>query len=304
MWRSNRCCTVLALQLFPLPTMKKITILFTLIVLLSGESFSQEVKELYKEEQGDDFPNLGEKPFDFGEEIEYKLYFGIFTVGRGKFKIQENSYKINGRPSYKVDVRAKTTGVIDWLAKVDDHWGGYIDTASLNPHRAYRIIKEGKYRLNEVVNYDHKSQMLEVKQMKRNDDSFREPMYYEFPQQLKDMISGFAYFRMVDFDTLELREVVTIPAFFEDTFYDMKIRYLGKETIETEVGYIRAHKVSPVMPDNKIFEGEDSILAWFSDDKNKIPLKVDAELYIGSGGLEITSFRKVKYPINFDMSKQ
>lgn len=281
--------------------MKKL-ILFYLLVMMSSAG-AQEMKDLYQEvETTDDFPPIENKPFEVGEEIEYKIYFGFFTIGKGRFKVQNSTHKINGRPSYKVDVQAKTTGMVDWIAKVDDHWGGYIDSTSLNPHRAYRIIKEGKYRKNEVVNYDHSSQMLEVKSMGKNDKDFREPKYFQFPQQVKDLISGFAYFRALDFDTLQVRDTITIPAFFEDTFYDMKILYLGLETIETDIGKIRAHKVAPIMPENKIFEGEDAILAWFSADKNKIPLKIDAHLYIGSGGLEIISFRKVKYPINFDMS--
>lgn len=284
--------------------MKKIAGLLTVILISTFAVQAQEIKSLYKEKQGDDFPDIGPKPFELGEHIQYKIYFGFFTIGKGEFKVSKSAFRINGRPSYKIDVKAKTTGVIDWLAKVDDHWGGYIDTASLNPHRAYRIIKEGKYRKNEVVNYDHKSQMLEVKSMGKNDKDFKEPMYYQFPQQIKDLISGFAFFRTIDFDKLQPRDVITIPAFFEDTFYDLKVRYIGRETIKTDIGYIRAIKVSPVMPENKVFEGEDSILAWFSDDKNKIPLKIDAELYIGSGGLEITSFRNVKYPINFDMSRR
>ena len=44
------------------------------------------------------------------------------------------------------------------------------------------------------------------------------------------------------------------------------------------------------MPENSIFEGEDAVLAWISDDDNKIPLKVEAEMFIGHAGIELTSF--------------
>ena len=46
----------------------------------------------------------------------------------------------------------------------------------------------------------------------------------------------------------------------------------------------------PVMPDNSIFEGEDAILAWISDDENKIPLKVEAEMFIGHAGIELSDY--------------
>jgi hypothetical protein len=170
------------------------------------------------------------------------------------------------------------------------------------PHQAYRFIKEGNYRKNEFVNYDHNSQMLEVKSKGKNDDEYGESMYYQFPPQIRDLISGFAYFRAVDFDTLMPNDTITVPAFFEDTFYNLEIVYLGDETLDLSIGKVRAHKVAPVMPETKIFAGENSVLGWFSADKNKIPLKINADLTVGSGGIEITTFRNIKYPINFDMS--
>ena len=54
----------------------------------------------------------------------------------------------------------------------------------------------------------------------------------------------------------------------------------------------------PVMPDNNLFRGENSIRFWISDDKNKIPLKVEAEMFIGSAGVEITSFKGLKNPVS------
>ena len=277
--------------------------IIVLLILVSNTLKCQDYDDYFSANPKADFPVIENRPFDFGEEIQYKIYYGFFTIGKGQFKVHKNPFKVNKRGAYKIDVRAKTTGMVDWVAKIDDQWGGYIDTTSLVPHQAYRIIKEGNYRKTEVVNYDHNSQMLEVKTKGKNDEDFKEPMYYEFPQQVRDLISGFAYFRSLDFDKIKVRDTITIPAFFEDTFYKLQVVYLGKETIDTPVGKIRAHKVTPVMPENKIFDGEDSVLAWFSDDENKIHLKINAKLYVGSGGLEITGFKNVKHPINFDMSK-
>jgi hypothetical protein len=282
--------------------MKKLILfigLYSVVLMGYGQ---KDYEDLYSEIPTEDFPEIKYIPFEAGEEIDYKIYYSFITVGRGKLKVQKNPYRINNRAAFKVDVRAKTTGMVDWVAKIDDHWGGYIDTASLVPHQAYRFIKEGNYRKNEIVSYDHNSQMLEVKTRGRNEKDYGNHMYYEFPPQIRDLISGFAYFRAVDFDTLMPQDTIKIPAFFEDTFYNLEIVYLGDETLDLEIGKIRAHKVTPVMPETKIFDGENSVLGWFSADKNKIPLKINAKLYVGSGGLEITSFRNIKYPINFDMS--
>ncbi|MGM0582595.1 MAG: DUF3108 domain-containing protein [Bacteroidota bacterium] len=282
--------------------MKKLLLLCLSVMLFYSAYGQSNYEDLYTEIPKEDFPVIENIPFEAGEEIEYKIHYSFITVGRGQIKVQKNPYKINNRAAYKVDVKAKTTGMVDWVAKIDDHWGGYIDTTSLVPHQAYRFIKEGNYRKKEIVSYDHNSQMLEVKSMGRKDDTYGEPMYYEFPPQIRDLISGFAYFRAVDFDTIMVNDTIRVPAFFEDTFYNLEIVYLGDETLDLPIGEVRAHKVTPIMPKTKIFDGENSISAWFSADKNKIPLKINAKLYVGSGGLEITSFKNLKYPINFDLS--
>lgn len=275
--------------------MRKLILFF---ILIAPFAQAQEYQDLYDEGNKEDFPYI-EKPFKKGEELEYKLSYGIFTIGKGLVKVQPNTYNVNNRPTYKVDVKAKTVGMVGWVAKVDDHWGGYIDTTSLVPHVAFRNIKEGKYRKNEVVNYDHQSNMLEVKVIDKKTGKFKEPDYYEFPPQIRDLISGFSYFRAISFDTIQQNDTITVPAFFEDTFYNLKIIYLGKEMVETKLGEIRAHKVRPVMPENSIFDGEDAVLAWFSADRNKLPLKIEAKLFIGSGALELTSYKNVKYPVHF-----
>jgi hypothetical protein len=47
-----------------------------------------------------------------------------------------------------------------------------------------------------------------------------------------------------------------------------------------------------------VFDGENSVTAFFSDDKNRIPVKIDAEMFIGSAGVELTSYQGLKNPLN------
>ena len=41
------------------------------------------------------------------------------------------------------------------------------------------------------------------------------------------------------------------------------------------------------MPENKLFGGDDPIRLFLSDDKNKIPLKVHASMFVGSVQVDI-----------------
>lgn len=110
------------------------------------------------------------------------------------------------------------------------------------------------------------------------------------------MISGYLYFRSLDFSRLTVGDTVTIKAFLEDTFYDLQVICYKRDVIEVRAGTFKAIAFRPVMPENSIFEGEDAVLAWISDDQNNIPLRVEARMFIGHAGIELTEYQNLKYP--------
>ena len=46
------------------------------------------------------------------------------------------------------------------------------------------------------------------------------------------------------------------------------------------------------MPENSLFDGENSIRVWISDDINKVPLKIKANMFVGAVEVDIESFVK------------
>lgn len=268
--------------------MKRLWIAVILGFVFSG--FTSERKEIY--------PVVKNDSFSKGELLEYKMSYGIFTVGKGSTRIDKQYYKINNRDCFKIDVFGRTVGMVDWVADVDDQWGAYVDTSALVPHVAYRKIREGRYKKDEIINFDHPKGKIEAKVFNHKTGKFKEPKYYDAPAQVRDLISGFMFLRTQDLSKVKVGDTVTISGFFEDTFYKLKVVYKGKEVVKTKAGKIRALVFKPSMPENSLFKGKDSITAWFSDDKNRIPIKVSADMFIGSAGVELTSFKGLKNPIN------
>ena len=246
----------------------------------------------------DTFPRVNNNSFTKGEVLHYKMSYGIFSIGRGSTTIHDNYYKMNNRDCFKVDVFGRTTGMVDWVADVNDQWGAYIDTIALVPHMAYRKIREGRYKKDEIISFDHLGRKIEAKVFDHKTGKYKEPLYYDAPPQVRDLISGFMYMRTQDFSKVQVNDTVVVEGFFEDTFYKLKILYKGKETVRTKAGKFNAIVLKPLMPDNKLFNGENSITAWFSDDKNRIPLKISADMFIGSAGVELTSYSGLKNPVN------
>ena len=233
---------------------------------------------------------VNNKTFVKGEFLKYKASYGIFTVGHGTWKIQNNSIQMHDRPTYQVDVYGKTSGFVDFVASVNDHWKSYVDTATLVTHLAMRNLKEGRYKKIDITEFFHQDSLIKVKDMDFEKGTFKDAEEYEMEGVTRGMISGFMHMRTLDFTSLVKGDTLTIKSFLDDTFYDLQVVCYKREVVETKAGSFKSVVFRPVMPDNSIFEGEDAILAWISDDENKIPLKVKAKMFIGHAGIELTEF--------------
>ena len=269
--------------------MKKFIFSLFLVAVLSG--FVEQYNDVYPYSKNDSFSR--------GEVIRFKMTYGFFTIGKGMVQIQPDYINFNNRPCFKVDITGKTVGMVDWVADIDNRYGAYVDTVSILPLQFYRKQREGNYKKDEWTNFNHEKKKIEVTTLDNKTGKLKEPIYYDAPEHVRDMVAGFLYLRVMNFSKLKAGDTVTVKGFFEDEFFKLKIVFQGRETIKIKAGHIRTLVFKPVMPKNKIFDGENSITAWFSDDKNRIPVKINADLFIGSGGVELTEFSGLKNPLNF-----
>lgn len=244
------------------------------------------------------YPLVKNDSFRRGEYIKYKLTYGIFSVGKGHATLNEKYHVVNDRTCFKLDFYGNTVGMLSWVTHVNDHWGAYIDTASILPEVSYRIIREGRYKLDEYTYFNHDKRKVSVKVVDSKTGKFKEPKTYETNLHTRDMLAGFLYLRTLNLGSLRKGDTIQIKGFFEDTFYKQAIVYQGKEVLKMKFGKVRSLKFKPVMPDNKLFDGENSITAWFSDDQNKIPLRIDAEMFIGKAGVELTEYGNLRHSLN------
>ena len=159
--------------------MRSLLVTLFLIFILCG--FSSERNEVYVPVNNESFAR--------GEVIHFKMTYGFFTVGKGSVQVHPQYYRINDRDCFKIDVRGKTVGMVDWVANVDDLYGAYIDTAAIVPHQFYRFVRQGKYSKDEWTNFDHVNKKIEVKTRDNKTGKLKEPKYYDAPAQVRDMIA-------------------------------------------------------------------------------------------------------------------
>ena len=232
--------------------------------------------------------------FGSGEVLKYRVHWGLVNAGEATMKVSDTYFNVNGRPCYKIDVFGNTVGLIDVAIKIRDNWGAYVDTASIIPHKAYRYIQEGGYRKNEMVNFDHENDVATVLKLDKKTRKLKEKKNFTVPNDVVDIVGGYYFLRTIDYDNYEKGDIINVSSFFGDEIYDLEIRFLGRETIDTKVGEINAIVMAPSLPNNDFFSGDDPVKVWISDDKNKVPLKVKAKIAVGAIEIDIKEMQNLR----------
>lgn len=232
--------------------------------------------------------------FTTGERLEFKIHVGLINAATGEMVISDELHQVDGRSCYKMEVFGRTNGIFDWIIKVRDNWGTYVDTASILPLKSFRYIEEGKYRKNEIVYFDHGTDTASVHKLNKVTRELEEIKKYGIKHFSQELISGYYYLRTVDFNKVKKGDILNIEGFFDGHNYTFEMTYLGVEALKTKIGSFNAYVLSPIMPENSVFDGENSVKIWLSADTNKIPLKVRAELFIGALEIDIKSAEGVR----------
>jgi len=75
-----------------------------------------------------------------------------------------------------------------------------------------------------------------------------------------------------------------------------KLKYLGKEIVNSKFGKINCLKFRPVVQSGRVFKEQESVTLWVSDDKNKLPIRIQADILVGSIKADLENFKNLKHP--------
>ncbi|MBR9913245.1 MAG: DUF3108 domain-containing protein [Algicola sp.] len=243
------------------------------------------------------FSNAQEKnAFQDGEWFKFRMsYSGFLKAGNATLSVNET--KLDGRPVYHVVGKGWTTGAIKWFFKVKDRYESYFDVETGMPYRFIRKIDEGGHTKDIEIAFDHTKNEAFVENKKHKTQKT-----IATEKDVQDMVSAFYYLRN-NYETENIRvgDVVSLNMFFDEENYNFKLKYLGRETIDTELGgKMKTLKFRPYVMAGRVFKEQESLTLWVSADDNKIPLKIKADLAVGSLRADLEAFKGLKHPLQME----
>lgn len=242
-------------------------------------SFSkQETPQVEATDAAPTLRNINHNAFKAGEQLEYRLHYGVINAGTAKLEVKSLGQKIAGREVYHIVGSGKTKGAFDWVFKVRDRYETFLDVEGVFPWAFKRDVSEGGYKIKQNYKFAQATNKVDN----------GEGESFEAPHGVQDMLSAFYYARAIDYSQAKIGEVFTIWSFVDDELWPLRIRFLGKDQIKVSGDKYSALKFCPVVQEGRLFENEDDVAVWISDDANKIPLLAQGKVLIGAVKMELT----------------
>ena len=229
--------------------------------------------------------------FQGGEWFRFRMsYSNWLKAGNATLAVNETT--IDGKDCFHVIGKGWTTGMVSWIFKVDDQYESYFDVKSGRPYKFIRKIDEGGYTKDIEIAFDHTEQTALVHNKKKD---YKKSITIE--QNVQDMVSAYYFLRNnYNIDQVKKGESIELNMFFDEENYVFKLKFLGYETIKTDFGKVRTVKFRPYVLAGRVFKEEESLTLWVTADKNKIPLKIQADLAVGSLRADLDAYKGLKYP--------
>lgn len=232
--------------------------------------------------------------FKAGESITYKVMYNWnslwLSAGEVNFSVQQASF--NNRNCYHVVGFGETYKSYDWFFKVRDKYESYIDQETMQPLKFIRDVNEGGYTIYNNVTFKH----TEGKATSTNGT-------FVVPSCIQDVLSVIYYARNIDFNKYKPNDTIPVTIFLDDKVWPLYVRYLGKEKMTTKLGTFNCIKFKPLLIEGTLFSGGEKMTVWVTDDKNKVPVRVESPIVVGSIKADMIKYENLRNPITSKVSQ-
>ena len=254
--------------------MKKIIFTLGLIGLLIGMTSSTSVS----------FPSTSNKAFQSGEKLKYFISYGFIDAGEAILEVNNTNKKGNNRELLHVKGTGRTLGGFNAFFKVLDTYESYIDKVGVFPWEFVRRVNEGGYKIEQDYILQHDQYKVKTGEGKE----------YKIPMAIQDMISSFYYARTLNFKNIKEGDIFEFNCFMDEEVFLLKIKYVGEEDIHIRKGKFNCLKFVPVIQTGRLFEDENDVNFWVTNDANRIPILVKAKIPVGSIKMHLVDWDGLK----------
>jgi len=238
--------------------------------------------------------------FQANELVTYEVYYnwGFIWLNAGSVSFKTEALKYKSEDALRLSSVGSTYQNYDWLYKVRDKFESIIYPTSIKPLYFLKETKEGGYDVNNEYTFIYPG--VEIISKTKNNKS---PLKIDTLKSNKcvfDVLSIIYACRTIHFSHKKINDTIPLNTIIDAEIYELYIRYLGKEKIiNHDKRMFNCNVFSVKMVEGTIFKGDKEMKVWVSDDKNQIPVYVEAHILVGTIKAFVNEIKGTKWPANY-----
>jgi hypothetical protein len=225
-------------------------------------------------------------PYKVGEHLTFDISFEGIKVGSAETKIKRQ-IQIDAISTFHIVGKGKTASFFDLFFKVRDVYETYFDTSKVRPVKFIRDIQEGGYKKKQLYTFKHSDSLV-----------FLEDTSYVISPTTQDMLSALFFARTFYKNSLMQDKSFFVPIFMDEENYCLEILYLYNEKVQTNFGKVNCMVFKPKMQEGRVFQDGEQMKIWISDDKNRLLVKVETQIWAGTIKALLAKHQEVKHPLS------
>jgi hypothetical protein len=245
--------------------------------------------------------------FKDGERATYYIYYNLGPIwlhaGNVNFSVKER--KAGKESLFDLQLAGSSTKSFDRFYCIRDTYSVTVRKEGLLPLHYREVKHEDSYFSDYHYRFD----------WKENDKDSK--VYFEFNKRgrmsydtlsvqrgVLDLITSCYHIRSVDMTKVKKGQSIPFRLVLDKKIYDLTVKYSGEETIKLKnKKKYKALKFTPKLVTGDIFEDEDAMTIYVSNDENHVPLYIEAKIKVGYVKVMLNDIQNTKSPMSSDISK-
>jgi hypothetical protein len=216
-------------------------------------------------------------PFQPGETLNYDVTWSVFPAGIVSATLRSEGQE--SKDDYAVTTTARSQGFVSVLYNVQNEFRSLFNPRTMCSEKISKKIAEGRRHKETEIVFDSRRKLAILDERDLNKPN--EPAKHaenETPGCVEDVVTAFYYLRR---QNLQVGKAIHLPVNDGWKTFEVTVDVQARERIQTPLGERDAIRVEP-----KVFSGlfkrKGRMLIWFSDDPQRLPLRIKFIIAVGT----------------------
>lgn len=244
--------------------------------------------------------SVDNKYFQAGEQLSYDLYIRFAaTIKGGYATMSTQNVKYEGKDAYKMTLISESQGFARKVFELSDTLACYT-TKGVLPLAYFKDAHEGGDYTKERLTYSYPGgNDVRIRAIRYKNGDFKFDETLNFSGCTYDLMSVLFYARTLNYPQMTIGKETKVNFVTGKSKVSMRIVYNGKESVKANDNKkYNCMKLTLYIQDDAFDGGKEAMKVYITDDDNRMPVKLETKLKVGSTRAVLKSYKGVKHPVN------